>query len=317
LRCRLKRILLIPFILTSVIVAAAGENGGYAGSYLRMGLGARALALGDVGVAAPVDAFSSYYNPSAFGRMGNSWMVSLSYGFLSLDRHQSFVSLSKQIPPGAGFSIGWIENGIGQIRACDKNGTDIGEIDQSNNTVLFCFGRTLFSHMTVGVAVKIMFENINDGTEQFNYTSNGVGFDFGMQYYLHPNVIFGYQIRDINSKLKSNTENIYGSGQGTTLIDRFPLIQKAGIFYRSPWPWLRVLDDLEWSNKGEVKNHLGIEALHGQNLALRMGLNDTHLTFGAGMDFKIGRNLSLLDYAFMPSVIDEGSSHLFSWQILF
>jgi len=293
---------------------AAGDNGGYAGANLRIGVGARAIALGNTGVAVPVDAFSVYYNPAALAS-SEKRLVALSYGFLSLDRRQGFISFSMRVPPAAGLSIGWIENGIGNIKSYNSIGEATGDIHYSNNTVLLAFGRKLFSHLLMGATIKIMFENINDGTSQFDYNSRGVGFDFGWQYDIRENFIVGYQICDINSKLKANTEKIFELG-GTT-IDRFPLIQKAGIFYRGPLPWLRIMNDLEWSNKGDIRNHLGIEAVHGKNLALRLGMNSTHLVFGAGMDFKIGRHDSLLDYAFVPSVIDEGSSHLFSWQINF
>jgi hypothetical protein len=303
---------LVIFIL--VQGGSAGENGGYAGSFLRIGLGARAIALGNAGVATPVDAFSSYYNPAAFADIDKR-MVALSYGFLSLDRHQGFVSFSMRVPPAAGFSIGWIESGIGNIKSYNSIGVETGEIQHSNNAILFSFGRKLFSGLSAGVSIKIMFEDIGDGTDQFDYSSRGVGFDFGVQYVLNDRIILGYQIRDINSKLKANTENIFELG-GTT-IDRFPLIQRAGIYYRSPLNWLRITDDLEWSNKGDLRNHLGLEAVHGRNLALRLGLNGTQFVVGTGMDFNIGRNVSLLDYTFLPSVVDEGSSHFFSWQIIF
>jgi hypothetical protein len=279
-----------------------------------MGLGARAIALGNAGVAAPVDAFSSYYNPAAFANLDKR-MVALSYGFLSLDRHQGFVSLAMRVPPAAGFSIGWIESGIGQINSYNSIGEETGKITHSNNAILFSFGRKIFSRLSAGISIKILFEDISDGTDQFDYSSRGVGFDFGVQYLLTDRIILGYQIRDINSKFKANTEKIFELG-GTT-IDRFPLIQKAGIFYNSPLNWLRVIDDLEWSNKGDIKNHLGLEAVHGKNLALRLGFNGTQFVVGTGMDFNIGRNVSLLDYTFLPSVVDEGSSHIFSWQIIF
>jgi hypothetical protein len=301
-------------ILMLIQHSLGSNNGGYAGANLRIGLGARAIALGNTGAAVPLNAFSAYYNPAAFAS-SEKRMVALSYGFLSLDRHQGFISFSLRVPPAAGLSIAWIESGIGNIQSYNTIGEQTGEINHSNNTFLLSFGRKIFSRMSVGVTIKIMFEDINDGTEQFDYSSRGVGFDFGWQYHVGENLTLGYQICDINSKLKANTEKIFELG-GTT-VDRFPLIQKAGIYYRSPWPWLRIMNDLEWSNKGDIHNHLGMEAVRGKNLALRLGLNGSHPAFGAGMDFKIGANESWLDYAFLPAVVDEGSSHYFSWQIIF
>jgi hypothetical protein len=43
----------------------------------------------------------------------------------------------------------------------------------------------------------------------------------------------------------------------------------------------------------------------------------TQYTFGTGFDFNFYKFMSHLDYAFISSVEDEGSSHLFSWEIYF
>ena len=84
-----------------------------------------------------------------------------------------------------------------------------------------------------------------------------------------------------------------------------------------PFTWLRGIYEFEWSNKSAYKNHFGVEAVRGKNLALRIGLNGGNFAFGAGMDFNILNIGSYLDYAFLPSIIDEGSSHIFSWQFFF
>jgi hypothetical protein len=308
-----KKMFMILFVLIPVL-STASENGGYAGSYLRMGLGARSIALGNTGVAYPVTAYSAFYNPAAFATIGEH-MVGLSYSFLSLDRRFEYISFSMRVPPGAGFSIGWIESGVGDILAYNSIGEISGEINHSSNAVYFSFGRLFGEKLSVGVSVKILFESINDGTTEFDYNSNGVGFDFGFLYPLSDRLIIGGQVKDINSKLKANTDQIFERG-GTT-IDVFPITYKVGAYYVTPLQWLNAAYDFEWSNKGLKKHHIGVEAIHGKNLALRLGMNGTDPVFGAGFDFKIMKTVSFLDYAFVPSVIDEGSSHIFSWQIMF
>jgi hypothetical protein len=300
--------LLIP------VFSLAGENGGYAGAFLRMGVGARSISMGNTGVASPVSAYSAYYNPAAFGNIDDH-LAGLSYSFLSLDRRFEYISFSMKVPPGAGFSIGWIESGVGNILSYNSIGEVSGEINHSSNAVYFSFGRLFGENLSIGVSVKILFESINDGTTEFDYSSNGVGFDFGFIYILSNQLRIGGQVKDVNSKLKANTDQIFERG-GTT-IDVFPLTYKIGAYYSTPLPWLKTAYDFEWSNKGLKKHHLGIEAIHDKNLALRLGLNGSELVFGAGMDFKLLKTVSYLDYAFVPSVIDEGSNHIFSWQIIF
>ena len=310
----MKNIHLFLMICIFLSHSYAGKNGGYAGSYLRMGLGARSIAMGNTGIAHPINAYSAFYNPAAFADMENR-MIGLSYSFLSLDRRFEYISFSMQVPPSAGFSIGWIESGVGDLKSYNSIGQETGDINHSANAVYFSFGRRFFERLSIGVSIKILFEFINDGTDQFDYSANGVGIDFGIIYRLRDYLNLAYQIRDISSKFKANTEKIFERG-GTT-IDRFPLIHKVGLFYRTPLTWLNIAYEFEWSNKAAYKNHIGLEALSGKNLALRIGLNGSNLTFGAGMDFKILMIESFLDYAFLPSVVDEGSSHVFSWQLAF
>jgi len=312
----LKKILIIYFVFLVLFqfnIFAEG-NGGYAGAFLRMGLGAKSIAMGNTGVADEPNAYSAFYNPAIYGFMQDK-KVGLSHSFLSLDRHVNYISYSMNIPPGAGFSIGWMETGVGDLKSYNSIGLETGEINQTANSVFFSFGRAFSEKLAVGVTIKILWEYINDGTEEFDYGSNGVGIDLGVLYKFNDELTFGYQLRDLKSKFKANTDKIFNRG-GTT-IDLFPLMHKIGGSYKTPVEWLRVNYEFEWSNKKDYIHHIGAEALWAKNLALRLGMDDTHFTYGGGMDFSFMGTVSFLDYAFQPSIIDEGSSHLFSWQISF
>ena len=301
-------------VLVLTFPVFSNDNARLAGSYLRMGLGARAISLGNTGVASPVTAYTVYYNPAALGEI-EARLGGLSYSFLSLDRRQGYISLAVKVPPAAGLSIGWIESGVGDLKSYNSIGQETGEINHSANAIYFAFGRSIVDRLYIGVAVKLLFEYINDGTDEFDYTANGLGFDLGILYEVNNDLRVGYQLRDLKSQLKANTDQIFERG-GTT-IDPFPILNKIGAYYRTPLSWLRAAYDLEWSNQSEVKHHVGLEAVHGRNLALRLGYNGDVMTFGAGMDFNILTIESFLDYAFLPSYVDEGSSHIFSWQLAF
>jgi hypothetical protein len=274
----LKKNKIIGFILLFPLMLIASENGGYAGSFLRMGVGARAISMGNTGVAHPTNAYSTFYNPASFG-MIDEMMVGLSYSFLSLDRRFEFISFSMKVPPGAGFSISWIESGVGDLNSYNSIGEISGEINQSANAVYFSFGRQFSEKLSIGVSLKILFEFINDGSDEFDYSSNGVGFDIGVLYKINEDLMIGGLVKDINSKFKASTDKIFELG-GTT-IDKFPVTGKIGAFYQTPLQWLRAAYDFEWSDKGLKKHHIGLEAVHGKNLALRLGLNgDNLLNYG-------------------------------------
>jgi hypothetical protein len=292
----------------------AEGNGGYAGDFLRTGLGARSLAMGNTGVAGPVTAYANYYNPALLSQLSDR-KVGLSYRFMSLDRRYGTISFSMKVPPAAGFTVNWIESGTDNIKSYNSIGQETGDNYHAQNAIYFSFGRSITSKFSVGVSAKLLLAYINDGTEEFDWKGSGFGFDMGILYQHSQDIAFGYQIRDINARYKANTTDIFEHG-GTT-VDQFPIIQRLGTFYRTPVRWLRAAYEFEWSTKDDGRHHLGLEALYGKNLALRTGYNGQILTFGAGMDFSFLGTESFLDYVFLPSVIDEGSSHVFSWQVSF
>lgn len=313
-------------VFFAVHIHAEG-SGGFSGAFLRVGLGARALAMGNAQVATADHGYGVYYNPAALPNLKNR-CFSLSYSNMSLDRKFNFIGFSLPLPPFAGASIGWINSGVGDLRAYDSNGTDVGEVNHGLNAIYAAFALKIIALaqkdkqltnvspdlINIGVAVKILREDLDDKAN-FDYKGNGFGIDFGALLKPHPKLTIGYQLKDINASLKSNTNDLFE--RGSDLDNAFPLTQKAGLFYHTPLNWLSVAYDFEWNNKGTSKHHLGAE-LRNSIASGRLGYDNDHFTIGGGLEFKAYKKLYMtLDYAFVDSVIDEGASHVFSWQFLF
>jgi len=289
---------------------SAGSSGGYAGAFTRIGLGARSMAMGNTGLADEASGYSFYYNPAISGFVEGK-IFSLSHSFMSLDRRFNFAGYSMKIPPGAGFSVGWINSGVGEIDSYNLIGEIGDQIDHSLNAVYFNFARKFSEKFSAGLSIKYLLEDLDFGSDEYN--ASGWGFDFGAVYKFNSNITFAAAVRDIQSKLKASTSKLFEFG-GTT-IDEFPLLYLAGIRYITPYEWLRVNYDFENSSQIGSRHRLGLEAVYKNLLALRTGLNNGNFTAGAGMGFKFWRYDSRLDYAFIPSIVDEGSSHVFSWQV--
>jgi hypothetical protein len=308
-------IILFNFLLNNPTFAS--KNGGYAGSFLRMGVGARSNALGNAGVADRPNGYSFYYNPSAASFVDGK-IIALSYSFMSLDRRFNVISYSMQVPPEAGLSIALVNTGVGDITAYNSLGEEAGSIEQWANGIYFNFAKRFNGKFSLGLSLKYLREDINH--KEYDYNASGWGFDIGGTYLLTDHITIAGAMRDIRSKLKANTSDIFEFG-GTT-VDEFPLIYNLGFRYITPYSWLRILYDFEGSTQEAYRNHFGVEIVYiegdmnavGDNLSLCLGLNEGEITAGAGMVFNFLGNSSRLDYAFIPSYIDEGSSHIFSWQ---
>ena len=98
------------FIFCSSTAIYADTNGGYAGAFLRMGLGAEAMAQGDAMVARASSGFAGYYNPAGLANIRNRTFAT-SYSHLALDRQLNYVRLSFPLKPTAGLSLSWINAG--------------------------------------------------------------------------------------------------------------------------------------------------------------------------------------------------------------
>jgi hypothetical protein len=324
---RLKLCILWCCIVFLSSVVFAEENGGFSGAFLRVGLGARALAMGNAQVATADNGYGFFYNPAALPLLEKK-EFSLSYSSMSLDRKFNFIGFALPLPPFAGASVGWINSGVGNLRAYDSGGQDVGEMDHGLNAIYASFAIKMIAlaqadkqlenvpadFISLALSVKFLRENVDDN-EQFDYKGSGFGLDFGLLLKPHRNLAIGYQVKDVNASLKSNTNDLFE--RGSDLDNKFPLTQKAGLFYRTPLKWASVAYDFEWSNKGAKKHHAGLE-LTSKIAVGRLGYDTDHFTAGGGLKFQAFKKTYMaLDYAYVESVIDEGASHVFSWQFLF
>ena len=322
--CKYLSLIVLIFVFSNIF---AKGNGGFAGAFLRIGLGARALAMGNAQVANPENGYGIYYNSAGLPHLPN-FTFAISYSSMSLDRRFNYIGFASPLEPFAGLAAGWIYSGVGNIRAYDSRGNDVGEINHGLHALYFSFGIKIIQMLqqggglkgipkdliSVGISMKYLKETMNDNAD-FDYSGQGFGMDFGILMKPHHKLAFGYQVKDINAKLESNTNNIFD--RGSTLENRFPIIQRLGMFYQTPLKWASIAYDFEWSNAGEEKHHFGTE-LTTKNAAARFGYDNDHFTLGGGLEFNVIKNVGLkLDYAFLDDVEDEGISHVFSWQFLF
>lgn len=305
----------------------AEGSGGFAGSFLRVGLGPRALSMGNAQVATSDNIYGLFYNPGGVAHLKDRELA-LSLSNMSLDRRFNFIGISTPLPPFAGVAFGWINSGVKDLRSYNSNGEDVGEVENGTNAVYAAFAiqpiamaqkdgalkKVPADFLSIGLAVKFLQEDISDKGD-FDYSANGVGVDFGVLLRPVASLSLGYQIKDLGSKLSSNTNDLFT--RGSQLDNAFPLTQKVGLFWISPLKWAALAYDFEWNDKGTEKQHAGLE-LSSDYAVGRVGYDDGRFTAGGGIDFDAIQGLRMaLDYAFVTSVIDEGGSHLFSWRVLF
>ena len=286
----------------------AEDRGGYAGVFLRLGLGARAKALGGAYVANPGDGYGAYYNPAGLARLQRKEAL-LSYRNLSLDRSFHYVGFAAPMPPKAGMAAGWLHAGTNNIDGRDFSGNHTGTLDDSQNAVMFGFGLQLPANVQIGIGGTYIRENLLD------ISASGFGINLGVLYRPFDFLSFGCAVRDLNARYSWNSESLYERGSSTN--DKFPAVFSVGTALRSDRYKSTVYIDVFKNSKSEAGVRLGIENEVTNNLFLRAGINDGNLTAGGGLTVPVSGVTGRFDYAVEISDIDPEAIHVISFNVQF
>jgi len=305
----------------------AGTNAGMAGAFLRMGLGARALAMGDVGVAIPASGFGIYYNPASLPHLERMALLT-SYSFLPLGRQLNFVGFAAPLHPltgsagealNAGVGLGWIGASSGDIDGRDNDGNPIGTFSNSENAFYFSFGLRLSQMLSVGFSPVIFSNSFPDLSQGETLKSSRVGFDAGVMVHPIPRLHLGAQARHLNAQYRWDTSTLYGDN-GTTQTDKFPRIYRLGAAYDTD-AGLLLAGDFETSDQQDNQLHLGAEytfsGYEPYAFALRAGYDDQDLAFGLGIGFAVWKLRGQLDYAYQIQDAPPYDAQVISFAVSF
>ena len=315
--------LIILLIFSPSIFAIDGY---YAGSFLRMGVGARANAMGGAftGIAEGTEA--AFYNPAGIPML-QSRQLSLSYRFLSLDRTFNYIGFATGIRPKVdeetgeraikgGLAVSWIQASVDNIDGRDFAGNHYQDFSNSENAFAFTFGIMPTDFLAVGFTAQVFYNRFPDmGDDDATISDTGLGVDIGVLVKPLPYLSVGLAVKNINARYNWKTDKLWE--KDIEKIDRFPRIIRIGLALRYPYPWLLFAADFENDEIMGSKYFLGAEANLLKEFYLRCGLNNGSPTFGAGYLFKLFSRQTQIQYAFVTKKYDADSEHIFTWAIIF
>lgn len=286
----------LGMIVLSVSMLHAGDSGGQAGAFLRIGLTPRARSLGDAYVAIADNASAAYYNPAGLGFLSKN-ELQMSLSSMSYDRVFNYAGYSRPLPPMAGFAAGVIQAGFKDYDARLRNGERSGEsISDDHYSFFIGFAVRFSDYVSAGISPKIIYSKIYD------VSASSFGADFGIMVKPRPYLSFGAVLRDIGVKMKYSRPSPGGLGDQTT-TDRYPRIIKTGMAYTLPLSGLisslLFTGDLEFSTHQPAKIHAGVETCFQNRLWFRIGLDHTDLTTGFSFPFHLKKFAFRIDYAYI------------------
>lgn len=307
----MNKIIKIILVLTlTVFLTAQDEAGGVGGAYLRMSPDARAAALGNATTTLGNDVNASLANPANIPSL-ETRQFSSSFQFLSLDRSFQTLSFGVQLPPSAGMSISWVHAGVDDIIGRNYSNDPTYNYSWSQDAFIIGFGLSITDWLSFGVSGKVLSDKL------VNSSSSGFSADFGVSARPLKGLSLAIVAKDISGKVTWDTSSEPYVDYQIRRVDEFPL---SFHFAASYLLMDRVLFTgvYKYSNQIEPTWHVGVEGKIGESIFLRAGINNESPAVGAGTTYKLWKNISTrMDYAFLPGMLNEGSSHLFTWLFYF
>jgi len=190
---------LVVVAVTLVVLSYACVAGAdsHAAPYLRMGVGARAMAMGGAFTAVADDATAAYWNPAG---LVNIEHIEATFNYaanMNVDRNLNYFAYTQWLGRG-GLGISWLNAGMDDFTMrTGPEDTDVtGSGDVGDNAIMIGYGLEAGSLM-LGATAKVLHENILGESE------TGFGLDLGGMFDITDNVTAGLMIRDIGSQYGS------------------------------------------------------------------------------------------------------------------
>lgn len=226
--------LLITLLLHSPTIA------GFAGAFLKGGLGARAAGMGGAFAAAVDDESASFWNAARLTRsVGHH--ASASLHSMSLGRTRTSMAISHNLRGGLAFGLAWVHASVNDLKARTGAGDLLGNIEDKENAVFVALGIPIDEQLSVGAGLKILRHRL-DIPQTDASTATGRGIDLFVDYAVSENSGMVMGVRSLGSRLQWTVKRT--SQQSNRSTDNIATSVVVGTFHR-------VLESLQVAVGGE------------------------------------------------------------------
>jgi len=184
-------ICVIALLVLADVGSAQRRKAGLTGAaFLKVGVGARAVAMGTAVTAMPNDVNQIFYNPAGIGLKDEKLQFGFHYNKWIADLNHNSAAVSYDFEGIGTFGLGFIQFGITGIEADRDQPLDPFLIpdqidmetsptyDYSDMAVMLSYSRYVIDRLALGVTVKGIFQSIDD------QSISAFAFDFGSIYHV-------------------------------------------------------------------------------------------------------------------------------------
>lgn len=322
------------FVMAMVctVPAFAGGTGvaKYAGEFMSLGVGGRALGMGGAFVALANDVTAGYWNPAGLSHINYPQLTLMHderYGSLV---NYDYAAIGLPIGPTTSWGVSVIRLGVDDIPDTRKAGIDANgnytedptkftRIDPSKVTYFnaadwafyVTYSKKQSEDFSYGANLKIIRRDLGEAS------ATGIGLDVGVWYTPMDNVLLGANLQDV-------TTTFLAWNTGTNeLISPTMKIGTAYLIEAFGGRFAPALDfDIRFENRKSASTfavgpvsfdaHIGTEFLFKDVVAFRLGYNDVkQISFGAGLHLpKLNIDYSFARFAGSASETLEGTHRI-------
>lgn len=287
-------VLILILILTCLPAAADSsdihENAGTrAMSFLKIGVGAEAMSMGESQVAATDDLYASYWNPAGLAQlqhpqlalMHNEWFAGINHEFVGF-------ALPLKGVGTVGASASYLS--FGELQGRDQEGNETTIFRPYDLALILSYARGFGSSLAFGMNAKFLREQIADES------GSGIAFDLGGLYnFPETPLSLGFNAQHAGPRVKF-IEEAFG----------LPFTFRLGMAYRLWNESLLLTTDIIRPSDNDIAIGLGAGYTIGNILQLRTGYkykiggNDLGAISGLTGGFGLTLLRFQIDYALIP-----------------
>ncbi|HPG58947.1 MAG TPA: PorV/PorQ family protein [Candidatus Wallbacteria bacterium] len=255
--------------------------------FLKQGVGARQLGMGNAGTAVADDASAVFFNPAGLAFLKNLELTSMHSEAYDFDIKYDYLNLILPIIHGRVIGVAGAVLKTDQIPITkDKIPNIVNYVEDKEQVAMISYGHKISRQAAIGFTYKDI--------KHYLYFKEAVGSeaDFGILYNPSKTISLGLNVQDfLPGELKWST--------GVT--DSIPLTLRGGIAFKLP-DWGSIITfDADKVQDRDVKLNGGWEYQFNETFLGRAGVNDGQATAG----FSIMKYGWRFDYAYMKAELGE------------